>query len=236
MLLGSKAIGTVAYLGGVPAVLESFCWSWGQMVQYNQELLCTGTEYVHYDRATISDHAPARNGLVARFIGDWLVQMDTDHSFDPDIVARLVRTADLYEVDVLSAVYQMKQPPHVPVLFQWVGAEEGTKGLQPLASWPDDAKVLQIGSAGAGCLFVRRSVFDRLSEQTPSRGAFDKTHPFSEDHSFFLRCLNAGIDCYAAMDVHSSHLRIAPVTMEDRQTDGLYQSDQFAVKGFPAHG
>ena len=228
MLLGRKAKGTVAYLGGLPAILETFCWSWGQMIQYNQEMFCEGSEYIHYDRAAISEHERARNSLVARFVGDWLIQMDTDHRFDPDIVARMVRTADLYQVDVLTAVYQMKQHPHVPVLFQWVGDGE-TKGLQPLARWPKDAQVLEIGSAGSGCLFVRRSVFDRLKLEEPDKEAFDKTHPFSEDHSFFVRCLNAKIPCYAAMQIHSEHLRIAPVTLDDLDDRGLTVSELFPM-------
>lgn len=203
------------------------------MIQHNQELFCEGTQYIHYDRAKISDHAPARNNLVARFLGDWLVQMDTDHQFDPDTVARLVRTADLYQVDVLSAFYQMKQAPHVPVIFQWVDTGNDTRGLQPLAKWPADAKVLEIGSSGAGCLFVRRSVFDRLAMAYPKEGAFDKIHPFSEDHSFFLRCLNQKIGTYAAMDIHANHLRIVPVTDEDLPKEGELQvSSLFPVGGF----
>ena len=232
MLLGSKALGTVAYLGGLPALLEQFCWSWGQMVQYNQELFCEPGQYIHYDRATISDHAPARNGLVARFLGDWLIQMDTDHAFDPDIVARLVRTANEANVDVLSAVYQMKQPPHIPLLYQWVGETE-KKGLQSLARWPKEARVLEIGSAGGGCLFVRRSVFDRLAQEDKGQyNAFDKIHPFSEDHSFFIRCFNAGIPCYGAMHIHSAHLRVAPVTLDDLDDRGMRLSEPFAMKGF----
>ncbi len=230
MPLGRKALGTVAYMGGVPATLESFTWSWGQMIQHNQELFAEGTSYIHYDRASISDHAPARNQLVQRFLGDWLIQMDTDHAFDPDIVARLVRLADTYRVDVLSAVYQMKTAPHVPVLFQWVG---DTPGLQPMAVWPKDAKVLQIGSAGGGCLFVRRSVFDKLAVAYPGYGAFDKTHPFSEDHSFFLRCKEQNIPCYAAMHVHSHHLRVVTVTEDDLPKMGeLPISELFPVGGF----
>ena len=229
MLLGRKALGTVAYLGGVPAVLESFTWSWGQMIHYNHEMFVEGPHYIHYDRASISDHGPARNSLVSRFLGDWLVMMDTDHRFDPDIIARLVRTADDSGVDVLSAVYQMKNAPHVPVLFQWVG--DSPKGLQPLATWPKEAKVLQIGSAGAGCLFVRRSVFDRLAEQ--GGGPFDKIGIFSEDHSFFKRCADAGIPCYAAMDIQSNHLRVVPVTDDDLPKPGeLMTSELFPVGGF----
>lgn len=234
MLLGRKAIGTVAYMGGLPALLERFCWSWGQMVQYNQELVCEGTDYVHYMRTTISDHAPARNNLVAKFLGDWLVLFDTDHEFDPDIVARLLNLADAYEVDVLSGVYQMKTSPHVPVLFQWVKiSEEGEElGLQPMVKWDKRATLVQIGSAGAGCLFIRRKVFDQIATEWPDEGPFDKIHPFSEDHSFFIRCKKLGIKAYAAMHVHCNHLRVFPVTLDDLHHDELQVSELFQMGAF----
>lgn len=233
MIFGTKAIGTVAYLGGLPAVLEQFTWSWGQMIQYNQEMFCNGPQHVHYMRSHFSDHAPARNHLVANFIGDWLVQMDTDHAFDPDIVARLVRTADECNVDVLSACYQMKQAPHVPVIFQWVQTREEPKeyGLQPMIKWDRSAKIIQIGSAGGGCLFVRRVVFDAIASKY-REGAFDKIHPYSEDNSFFLRCRDLGIPAYAAMNIHSHHLRVVPVTLDDLHVDELAASDMFPVEGF----
>jgi hypothetical protein len=226
MLLGRKALGTVAYLGGLPALLEPFCWSWGQMVQYNQEFLATEKTYVHYDRATFSDHGPARNSLVTRFLGQWLVQMDTDHAFEPDIIARLVRLADECEIDVLSGLYQQKGTPHVPVLYRW-GDVGGKQMPQPIVKWPKEARVIPIGSAGGGCLFVRRNVFDKIADAN-SEGPFDKIHPYSEDHSFFYRCKELGIPCYAAPRIESRHLRIMPVTMED------FDSDYTKIEEFPA--
>lgn len=221
MLVGRKAIGTVAYLGGLPSVLEAFTWSWGQMVAYNAEFLADSKKYVHYARSTFSDHGPARNSLVTAFLGDWLVQLDTDHMFDPDIVGRLLRLANKYEIDVLSGLYQLKNPPHLPVLYQWVSGDKGkTFGLQPIAQWkaqPDfegRAELMRIGSAGGGCLFVRRSVFDRISRKY-NCGPFDKVGVFSEDHSFFHRLRELEIPAYAAMNVHCNHLRVAPVTLND---------------------
>ena len=39
MLIQSKTIGTVAYLGGLANVFEEFCWCWGQLIQFNNEYL-----------------------------------------------------------------------------------------------------------------------------------------------------------------------------------------------------
>lgn len=234
MLLASKALGTVAYMGGLPALLERFCWSWGQMIQFNSEYFQSDGKYVHYMKSAISDHAPARNNLVAKFLGDWLVMFDTDHEFEPDIVSRLVRLADAYDVDVLSGVYQMKTAPHVPVLFQWVKLSESSDelGLQPMIKWQDGAQLVQIGSAGGGCLFVRRSVFDRMAIEWPQEAAFDKIAPFSEDHSFFIRCRKLGIKAYAAMNVQCNHLRIVPVTLDDLHAEELQLSELFPVGAF----
>ena len=230
MILASKAIGTVAYLGGLPALLEQFCWSWGQMIQYNSEWVEPG-RYVNYDRSAYTDHGPARNALANRFLGDWLVQLDTDHIFEPDLIARLVNYADTLDIDVLSGVYQMKNSPHLPVLYQWCGPDDAP-GLQPMAMWDKRLKVVQIGSAGGGCLFVRRKVFDRIASELKQE-PFDKLHPFSEDHSFFLRLKQLKIPAYAALNIQCNHLRVMPVTFEDLPQNGsLPTGEPFEVKGF----
>lgn len=231
MIFGRKPIGTVAYLGGLPCVLQTFAWCWGQMVQHNQELLCNADSYVHLARSTFSDHGPARNSLVSSFLGDWLIQFDTDHEFEPDITRRLVDLANEMQIDVLSAVYQFKSLPYLPVLYQWIQLPDGKQGLQPMATWPRDARALQIGSAGGGCLFVRRKVFDRIVSELKEQ-PFDRRDGFSEDHSFFLRCRLLEIKCYAAMQVHSNHLRIAPVTLSDLDGIELPTSELFSVEGF----
>lgn len=179
------------------------------MIQHNAELLCEPAQYVHYIKATFSDHAPARNSLVTQFLGDWLVQLDTDHAFDPDLVARLVRLADRYGVDVVSGMYQMKGAPHVSVI--WAGDP-----MQPIVRLPDNPPpLLEIQSAGAGCLFVRRSVFELMAKTFPGVGAFDRIGINSEDHSFFQRCRELKIPCYLAPKIHSAHLRVAPVEWHD---------------------
>jgi hypothetical protein len=205
MLFTRRAIGTVAYLGGLPAVLEPFCWAWSQMVQYNAEYMTSEPlkEYVHYDRATVSFHSFARNSLVERFLGDWLIQLDTDHAPEPDLAVRLVRTADWAGVDVLTAVYCHRAEPGSPVLYQW-DAEQNL--LNPIASWDPSARVIQIGASGAGALFVRRKVFEQLVRAYHC-APFDILGHFGEDHSFFKRCRDLEIPVYAAVNIESPHLR-----------------------------
>lgn len=209
MLFSKRVLGTVAYLGGLPAVLEEFLWSWGQMVQYNAEYTEPGT-VVHYDRATMSLHDFARNTLAQRMIGEWLVMFDTDHRFDPDIVMRLVAGLDLYSCDVLSAVYVQKRPPHSPVIYQG----SATDGMQPIAKWRKGISAFEIASAGGGTFIARRSVFDRIRAEL-KEGPFDRLHPYGEDHSFFLRVSKLGLRAMAAPVIESHHLQIVPRSLED---------------------
>lgn len=224
-MYGKKALGTVGYMGGVMAVPELFCWSWGQLVQYNQEFLCDADHFIHYTRVTYSDHAPARNSMARDFLGDWLLQLDTDHMFDPDILARMLRVMKEVDADVLSAVYQMKTPPYAPVLYQ------ENEGCKVIGKWPDDMEVMEIASGGGGCLLVRRHVFDRINTELKSE-PFTRFEGFSEDHSFFRRCRELGVKTYAAMHIECNHLKVAPISLADYQCDEFVLAAPQEVRGF----
>jgi len=225
MLLSNKCIGTIAYLGGVPAVLEDFCWSWGQLVQLNSEQLCNPGEYVHYDRARASYHCYARNTLVDRMQGDWLLQLDTDHSFDPDIAVRLLHRMNTYNLDVIVGLYTYKKEPRVPVLFK-----KQNNGYSPIVKWDTNAQVYPCDSAGAGCLLVKRSVFDKIRLELKC-GPFDIEHPYSEDHSFFRRCNKVGVQPWFDPRIECHHLDIRKTTIMDLDPNTLPLSDKEKVIG-----
>ncbi len=208
-LMMNRCIGSVVYLGGIPAVLEEFCWSWGQMIQCNTELLCGPGEMIHYDRTRFSVHDVARNVLAESMRGDWIVMLDTDHQFDPDICARLLNAADTCNVDVVSGLYRFRTPPHHPVLYLMIDGE-----MRSLGDYDHKMKYMQVDSAGAGCLFVRRRVFDRIKAEL-KEGPFNRIGVMGEDHSFFLRLKKLGIKAVAAMDVECHHLQVKPLSGKD---------------------
>ena len=227
-MLGRKPIGTVCYLGGVPAILERFVWSWGQMIQYNAEIFCKDTEFVHYDRVTFSDHAPARNALAGRFMGDWLCYLDTDHCFEPDIVARLYRLLDYHDLDVVTGLYRFKKSPCSPVAFNM--NPDSDNALQPLATWPDDLDLIQIDAAGAGCLMIRRHVLDRIRMELKQE-PFDRKDNLSEDHSFFKRLRELEIKAYLAPKIEAQHLRVEAVDKAE-DASALSLSNPIPVEGY----
>lgn len=210
MRITRRCVGTVAYLGGLPAVLESFTWSWGQMIQFNAEYLAGDGAYVHLDHATVSLHDYARNSLVRSMRGDWLIMLDTDHAFEPDLCVQLVTLANTLNLDVLTAIYCHRASPNVPVIYNWGGPNDDA--VQPMAWWSKEARVLQIGSAGAGTLFVRRSVFERILNELKEE-PFTRFDNLGEDHSFAKRLKKLGIPMYAAMNVESRHLQVKAIPL-----------------------
>jgi len=211
MPLGKKPIGTIGYMGGLMSVPEAFMWSYGQMIQYNSDYLVEPNECIYYTRSSISFHSAARNSLVDSMKGDWLLMLDTDHVFDPDIAARLLNVMNINNIDVITALYQYRTHPHSPVIYQWTD-----KGLEAIGDWDrlDGPYLIPIGSSGAGCLMIKRTVFEKIKKEL-KEGPFDIVHPYGEDHSFFKRLKTLGIKAYCAPHIESHHIQIKQLSIDN---------------------
>lgn len=211
MLFTKRTVGTVAYLGGLPAVLESFAWAWGQMIQYNSEYLCQPGEIIHYDHAPVSLHDVARNYLVDKMQGDWLLQLDTDHTFDPDLVARMVTVMNQRGIDVGVGVYRHRTGIKSPVLYKWT---ENQAFAQPIVAWDPTFRTMEIGTAGGGCHLVRRSVYDKIRTEL-RESPYSRFANMGEDHSFYKRCAQIGVTVHALLQIEAPHLETRPMLMSE---------------------
>jgi GT2 family glycosyltransferase len=162
----------------------------------------------------------ARNWIAENFKGDWVLMLDTDHLFEPDVLVRLKHAADQLKADVVSAVYVQKSAPFRPTLFNF---DEKTEKLSFVAAWDREAQgVLNVNCAGAGTLFIRRKVFDAIyaSGELPfTMFPPSSAHPFGlgEDFSFFLRLKRLGIPVYAVPQIESFHIQPWPLSLADYQ-------------------
>ena len=222
MLIGRKYIGTIGYMGGVLALPEPFVWSWSQMIEYNNDYLCEPTERIYYTRETRSYHSFARNNLAKNMRGDWILMLDTDHQFEPDIAARMLFKMNKYNLDVLSGLYRYRGSPFAPVAYRWT--EDG-KDIRIVAGWkgPKDGFLVKVDAVGAGCLMIRRKVFERISERLKQE-PFDVIHPFSEDISFFQRLTKLKIPAYLDPNIEVNHLMYQPISSD------MFKIDKHMVK------
>jgi hypothetical protein len=211
---GKKTLGTIGLMSGIPFNHMEFTISLARMVQYTNEYVCSPGEIVHLETSDISYHMTARNNLCKATIGDWLLMLDTDHAFGPDLLARLMYATENFRVDgqpidVLTALYHYRVPPFLPVLYTFGEKDK----LATITSW-DNQQLIPIDSAGAGCLMIRRSVIERICTELKEE-PFTITLPFSEDNSFFMRLRKLGIQAYCAPYIESLHLRTQPLSSAD---------------------
>jgi len=163
-----------------------------------------------------TDHAVVRNQIAEQFAGDWVLQLDCDHTYDPDILQRMLRVFEDRErgIDVLSGIYYQKKPPYMPVLF---ALNEQAELFQHLSDWPNRPFTTTGIGVGGGCLLVRRSVFERLAEEFPGEAPFDRIPALdmSEDLSFCHRCHRAGIPVWVHPGIEPGHLHTREVGAAD---------------------
>lgn len=198
----TKYIGTVAIMGGVPSIPTPFVWSWTQFVDYNARNLGP----IHYMTTSTSFHATARNQIVDGMKGDWVLMLDTDNQFEPDILARMLKRMEQDEIDVLVGLYQFKTKPHSPVIFKWNEKNIPIRITEYQALPHEQFHYFPVDVAGAGCLLIKDAVFVRILNEL-KENPFDITAPLGEDFSFFNRLRKLGIHAWCDPAIQVEHLR-----------------------------
>ena len=114
MLTARVPIGTCSFNCGYgPTNLTEFTQSWGAMLVYSYEFVCRARkgEILHLAYGRTSDVADSRNYLARTMMGEFILMLDVDHCFEPDLLARMLAlfnspSPDGDRVDVLSGFYR----------------------------------------------------------------------------------------------------------------------------------
>lgn len=213
-------LGTVGYLGGLSSVCEEFNWCWGQMILFTKEEI---SQEIHYCRSKVSFHAHARNSLVKQTKGLFLLQLDTDIEFEPDLVVRMLDRMVRYNLDVLTGVYVSGSHPHYPILYHWDGSK-----YRNIGKWDKD--IIEIGGAGGGVLMVRKKIFDHIESEL-GESPFDIRHPRGEDLSFFDRLREIGVKTYCDTRIRVKHLRPRGYDLDDFDESYISSEENVIVHG-----
>jgi len=216
MRIENNPIGSVAIMGGIPTVPTPFLLSWTKFIEYNAKHLGD----IHYLSTTVSFHAQARNSIVDMMKGNWVLMLDTDITFGPDILHRMLKRMEQHDLDVLVGMYQFKTHPYSPVLFNWTekGLPKKITGYQ--AHQYDQFHYFPVDVAGAGCLLIKDSVFVRILEEL-KENPFDILPPLGEDFSFFNRLKRLGIQAVCDPAIHVEHLTWKGIQMSDFDSEAI---------------
>jgi GT2 family glycosyltransferase len=205
MITCVNTIGTVGIMSGIHSLPTPFVKCLVDMVAYNNEYLLQENEQIYYNFANVSYHSMARNRLAREIRGNWILMLDTDQTFPPDVLVRLLWIADQYEIDVLTGLYHQKAEPYNPIIYML----NDDNRFEHIVGWDKDKVIIPIDSAGGGCLLIRNHVLKTMFGK--GMLPFAEIEGNSEDHSFFRKLKTLGVRSYCAPDVRVNHLRWSEV-------------------------
>lgn len=167
-----------------------------------------------------------RNDIVSAFLdedcGEWLMMVDSDHSFAPNAFERLIEVAlqisepgaELRPVVGGLCFAGGRSSKIVPTMYKvddW-GMQDGNGvTMRTVDSWTPGTLV-QVDATGAAFLLVHRSVLARMREAFPTpKGAhwfatgFSGNTRYGEDFFFCVRCKQIGVPIVVHTGVQAPH-------------------------------
>lgn len=173
-----------------------------------------------------------RNGIVKRFLdygkADWLWMVDTDMTFAPDTVERLLEFAAPDTAPIVGGLcFGFDDKGEIqPTLFGLLGDPESPQVVR-YREWQPDA-MFQVAATGAACLLIHKAALERIRDiQIPGRATagfndafqwFQEVEhdgqPVSEDITFCWRAGLAGLPIYVNTGVQLGHIKDRELTMD----------------------
>jgi hypothetical protein len=157
----------------------------------------------------------ARDRICARAMRgnyDYMLQIDSDMSFPPDALCRMLER----NVDVISGVYVGKEEMHKPVLFTELHKDDENAGPYSRKHGLNDLMkedLFTVAGTGAGFLLVREHILRIM--KIHMHEWFRPYAGLGEDVSFCQRCTEMGIPVYADRSFTMGHIKYAEYTLED---------------------
>lgn len=173
-----------------------------------------------------------RNSLVKSFLeGDcnWLLMVDSDMGFEPDILDKLLEVADPENRPIIGGLcFANRQvvPDAMggfitrayPTILNWTKCEDGLHRFVGQMHYPVNSLILA-GATGAAMLLMHRSALEKIRDLdgdnhfTRIRGEDDVM--ISEDISFFDRCRRLDIPLFIHTGARTSHAKISWINEMD---------------------
>ena len=143
----------------------------------------------------------SRNKIVEKCNADYLMFVDTDMVFPPDLLIRLM----FHNVDIVNALAFRRVPPHYPCIFKW---DEKEKCYETMVYY---GGLLEVDATGMAACLIKTKVFKSL----PKPWYYYRDHLFSSDLTFCENVRKAGFKVYVDTDLKIGHLGAEQVIDEE---------------------
>jgi hypothetical protein len=164
----------------------------------------------------------ARNAAVKKFLdereSEWMLWLDTDMGFPPDVIDALIAVADPVKRPVVGALCFVQRQREVdgkggyhcaPACTIFDLTDEGIIGR---ADYPINS-IVQCAATGSACILIHRSVFEKIRKELGGDVWYDRlpnVHGeglMGEDISFCVRAGAVGCPVFVHTGVKTSHLK-----------------------------
>lgn len=166
----------------------------------------------------------ARNDLATMAIqidADYVLWLDSDMVFSPDILERMFKTLKENDLDILTGLYFRRVPPFTPVLFDKLDI----KG--DLCDWSEFREIpkelFEVGGCGFGCVLMKTDVF--FDVQGKFGNMFAPIANNGEDIAFCWRARQCGYKIYCDPSVICGHVRTSVIDEQFFKAFGGHYGD-----------
>lgn len=153
----------------------------------------------------------SRNNLAKAAIkseADWVLWLDSDMTFRPDFLERMVKVCEDNDIEFLSGLYFRRNPPYSTVLFDKLEATEKGCAYTTFESVPDG--IFEVGGCGFGGVLMKTDVL--LDVAGKYGRIFDPLPGMGEDISFCWRARQCGYKIFCDSSLEMGHIGYAEIT------------------------
>ena len=148
----------------------------------------------------------SRNSLAKHALemeADFILWLDSDMMFEPDILERMMKTLQDNDLTILSGVYYRRRPPFSPVLLKTLRIDENNFcEHENFNAYPEDG-LFEAEGIGFGCVLMSSEVlFDVKAKYTDWFSPFGRV---GEDLSFCWRARQCGHKIYVDPTIQLGH-------------------------------
>jgi hypothetical protein len=205
MLIAKNPIGTIGLVERTAAT-SAFNWSFTTMSVFSQRTLCKDGTVITMDHSHDSHEGEARNVMIERMNGDWILLLNDKYLVQPDLLFRLLNLITVTNADVAVAFHQQDRPPWAPKIFKIVNGTPLHLGGFP--NMPID-----IDAASDGPVLIKQSAAATMIREF-NRMPFDPDPPHDGTVSFYRRLLKMKAKVVADPRVNAGAIVTDGVTLE----------------------
>lgn len=149
----------------------------------------------------------SRNDLATIAIkieADYVFWLDSDMTFKPDTLVRMVETLQKNKLDILTGLYFRRVQPFTPVLFDKLDMDMETDVLDWSEFKDIPEELFEVGGCGFGCVLMDTGVF--LDVQGKYGNMFAPMGNNGEDVAFCVRARGCGYKIYCDPTILCGHV------------------------------